>query len=139
MSELRELYEEVGDPIGAASANPSYWKHEWPRTDFSKHNVSFDEIFSGGPPKDGIPAVDDPQFITVSDESRLVDREAVIAVEIDGERTLAASCIREPMPGMVVNTETERAEKARNMVLELLVADQPVEDEAHTNGPWGVW
>ena len=52
-------------------------------------------------------------------------------VEIEGERTLAASCIRNPVDGMVVNTATERAEKARRTVLELLVADQPNEDGAH--------
>ena len=52
-------------------------------------------------------------------------------VEIEGERTLAASCIREVRDGMVVNTATERAEKARKMVVELLAADQPVREEAH--------
>ena len=46
-------------------------------------------------------------------------------VDIEGERVLAASCIREPRAGMVVNTATERAEKAREMVFELLVSDQP--------------
>ena len=29
-------------------------------TDFSKHSVSYSEILSGGPPKDGIAAVDEP-------------------------------------------------------------------------------
>ena len=53
-------------PLGNVSANPSYWKFEWPRTDFSKHIVSFHEILSGGPPKDGIPSIDKPQFIKVS-------------------------------------------------------------------------
>ncbi len=53
-------------------------------------------------------------------------------VEIEGERTLAASCIREPADGMVVKTGSERAEASRNMVLELLVADQPERDEAHS-------
>ncbi len=48
-------------------------------------------------------------------------------VEIAGERTLAASCIREPSEGMVVNTATERAETARCGVIELLLADQPEE------------
>ena len=52
-------------------------------------------------------------------------------VEIEGERTLAASCIRTPTDGMVVNTVSARAEKARKMVMELLVADQPVQAEAH--------
>jgi len=52
-------------------------------------------------------------------------------VEIDGERTLAASCIRKPTEGMVVTSASERAEKARAMVMELLVADQPVKTDAH--------
>ena len=52
-------------------------------------------------------------------------------VEIEGERVLAASCIREPAEGMVVKTATERAEKARAMVLEMLVADQPEQAVAH--------
>ena len=46
-------------------------------------------------------------------------------VEIEGERVLAASCIRLPTPGMVVHTASERADKARRMVFELLMADQP--------------
>ena len=46
-------------------------------------------------------------------------------VEIEGERVLAASCIREPSEGMVVHTNTARAESARKMVVEMLVADQP--------------
>ena len=52
-------------------------------------------------------------------------------VEIEGERTLAASCIRHPTEGMVVNTASERAEKTRRTVLELLLADQPVRAAAH--------
>ena len=46
-------------------------------------------------------------------------------VEIEGERVLAASCIRKAAPDMVVKTATERAVKARRMVMELLLADQP--------------
>ncbi|MEM6439294.1 MAG: formate dehydrogenase subunit alpha [Pseudomonadota bacterium] len=52
-------------------------------------------------------------------------------VEIEGERTLAASCLREPTPGMVVTTDSARATKARAMVLELLLADQPERASAH--------
>ena len=52
-------------------------------------------------------------------------------VEIEGERTLAASCIREPQPGMVVNSATSRAENARKMVLEMLVTDQPEREISH--------
>ena len=46
-------------------------------------------------------------------------------VEIEGERVLAASCIRPVNEGMVVKTATERAEKSRTLVTELLAADQP--------------
>lgn len=52
-------------------------------------------------------------------------------VEIEGERVLAASCIREPSDGMVVHTNTARAESARKMVVEMLIADQPTQDKAH--------
>jgi len=52
-------------------------------------------------------------------------------VEIDGERTLAASCIREPLNGMVVTTNSARAENARKMVVEMLVADQPAREDSH--------
>ncbi len=52
-------------------------------------------------------------------------------VEIEGERVLAASCIRRPSEGMVVHTASERAKAARRMVFELLVADQPGRDAAH--------
>jgi formate dehydrogenase major subunit len=46
-------------------------------------------------------------------------------VEVEGERTLAASCIREPVAGMVVHTQSARALAARKMVVEMLVTDQP--------------
>jgi formate dehydrogenase major subunit len=52
-------------------------------------------------------------------------------VEIDGERTLAASCCRNATNGMVVKTTSERAIKSRAMVMELLLADQPNQDQAH--------
>ena len=52
-------------------------------------------------------------------------------VEVDGERVLAASCVRKPTAGMVVNVNSKRAIKARNTVLELLVSDQPKRDIAH--------
>jgi formate dehydrogenase major subunit len=52
-------------------------------------------------------------------------------VEIEGERTLAASCIRRPTEGMKVETASERAKKARELVFELLLADQPDKAAAH--------
>ena len=55
----------------------------------------------------------------------------VCMVEVEGERTLAASCLRAPTAGMVVKTDTARAETARKMVMELLLADQPAKESAH--------
>ncbi len=52
-------------------------------------------------------------------------------VEIEGERVLAASCIRTPSDGMVVNSQNHRAKTARKMVMELLVSDQPARAAAH--------
>jgi formate dehydrogenase major subunit len=52
-------------------------------------------------------------------------------VEIEGERVLAASCIRKPSPGMKVRSSSERAKESRKLVFELLVADQPARATAH--------
>ncbi len=76
----------VGTLATGALANPDQWKWEWPTTDFSQTAVDdWGEILSGGPPKDGIPALDNASFIAVAEEDRLGDREPVIAVEIEGE------------------------------------------------------
>ena len=52
-------------------------------------------------------------------------------VSIEGERVLAASCIRKPSENMKVYTKDERSKKSREMVLELLVTDQPKKRVAH--------
>ncbi|WP_136253521.1 formate dehydrogenase subunit alpha [Onishia niordana] len=52
-------------------------------------------------------------------------------VEIEGERALAASCLRQARPGMVIHSAgSERARVAREGVLELLVVDQPDRDDS---------
>ena len=53
-------------------------------------------------------------------------------VEVEGERVLAASCIRKPTPGMKVQDRRPSAPRAaRRMVVELLLADQPPKRRAH--------
>jgi len=70
---------------GLAQADPSFWRNEWPDTNFNKTSVkSWDEIMSGGPPKDGIPALSKPKFRKVASERRISGTEPVITVEIDG-------------------------------------------------------
>ncbi|MCZ0812014.1 MAG: DUF3179 domain-containing protein [Pseudomonadota bacterium] len=66
-----------------AAADPSTWRREWPRTDFTTTSVeSWNEIISGGPPKDGIPALSAPEFIPAREESGIGAREPVITLEI---------------------------------------------------------
>ena len=54
-------------------------------TDFSKHSISYDDVLSGGPPKDGIPAIDVPSYVSIADADLWInDREPVIFVQVDG-------------------------------------------------------
>lgn len=70
----------------AALADPAFWRHEWPDTDFTNTTVkNWTEIRSGGPPKDGIPSIQNPSFIDLADETRLNPREPVITVKIGPE------------------------------------------------------
>lgn len=55
-------------------------------TDFSKHSVPYSEILSGGPPKDGIPAIDEARFISVDEADEWMrDREPVVFVQVGHE------------------------------------------------------
>ncbi len=55
-------------------------------TAFSIHSVSYTEILSGGPPKDGIPAIDEPKFISVVEaDTWLRPQEPVILVEVNDQ------------------------------------------------------
>jgi hypothetical protein len=49
--------------VGTALAQSAADLREWPKTDFSRRTVDLAEIQSGGPPKDGIPAIDRPRFV----------------------------------------------------------------------------
>ena len=67
-----------------AIAQVAFWQNEWSSTDFDKSSVNFNDILSGGPPKDGIPALSSVEFVAVG-ESDIPLREPVIALEIEGE------------------------------------------------------
>jgi len=55
-------------------------------TDFSRHTVSYSEVFSGGPPKDGIPSIDAPKFVTVAEAGQwLRPQEPVVLVQVGGD------------------------------------------------------
>ena len=70
----------------AGAAHGQFPTGEFSKTDFGNRIVDFAEIMSGGPPKDGIPAVDEPRYVTVEEAAGWLDPdEPVIAVEIGGE------------------------------------------------------
>lgn len=64
--------------VSAALAQAERFERAWPNTDFSRLAVDLGEVISGGPPRDGIPAILDPSFIRASEETRLDDREPVM-------------------------------------------------------------
>jgi hypothetical protein len=67
---------------GSIRFSTSYWD----QTDFCQHSVPYSEIRSGGPPPDGIPPLDDPQFETVEEAGAwLQPQSPVIALQIEGE------------------------------------------------------
>ena len=79
---------------GGVAADPNYeqalkegrlrtsgWK-----TDFRFHTVAFNEIFSGGVPRDGIPPLDNPKFTSVAKADKWLDKsEPVLSLEVGGE------------------------------------------------------
>ncbi|MAF46917.1 MAG: hypothetical protein CMM10_01495 [Rhodospirillaceae bacterium] len=69
---------------GLFPASTLVWKATWPKTDFTKTSVDLSEIMSGGPRKDGIPSIDDPEFDPVAEVS-LPDTVPVISLNINGD------------------------------------------------------
>jgi uncharacterized protein DUF3179 len=68
------LYPDERPPAGASAEF---------KTDFSRHSVPYSEIFSGGPPKDGIPAINEPRYVSVGEaDGWLKPQEPVILVQV---------------------------------------------------------
>ena len=74
--------------FAVSAASPLIWKMQWPKTDFSQKSVDLSEIRSGGPGKDGIPAIDHPRFLPLKKiiEDKIYGaREPVIGVVLNGD------------------------------------------------------
>lgn len=70
----------------AALAAPDEWKSEgWNKTDFGRTTIQWAEVLSGGPQKDGIPAIDDPKFSPVAELQEPLGTEPVISLELNGD------------------------------------------------------
>lgn len=66
------------DPPGRAGAEF--------QTDFSRATVAFSDVLSGGPPKDGIPSIDSPQFVSIREAGRWIgENEAVLVLNVQGD------------------------------------------------------
>ena len=74
----------LAGPALAQQEVPRAWAAEWPRTDFARSSVAFAEVFSGGVPKDGIPALDTARMIPATEDRVLQSAEPVVTVEIPG-------------------------------------------------------
>lgn len=52
--------------------------------DFSKHSIPLDEIQSGGPPRDGIPALSEPKYVAAATADFMRGDEQVLGVFLNG-------------------------------------------------------
>jgi hypothetical protein len=52
--------------------------------DFSQHTIPLEDIMSGGPPRDGIPALTNPRYVKVGDAEFMKDNEQVLGVYLNG-------------------------------------------------------
>jgi len=71
------------DPFSGSTPrfNPGAWE-----TNFCLHSIDYNEILSGGPPRDGIPPIDNPTFENVATADEWIDdREPVIAFILDND------------------------------------------------------
>ncbi|MEM1378286.1 MAG: DUF3179 domain-containing protein [Pseudomonadota bacterium] len=71
--------------MSSANADPISWNLEGWKTDFEKANVDLARILSGGPPKDGIPSIDNPVFEFVPGIKDLPENEPVVSITINGD------------------------------------------------------
>jgi len=81
-------------PLMAVSQTiPRDWQREFPIGDFTRAIIDISEIRSGGPPRDGIPALQDPLMVVQSQEDALDPREPVLVLALPG-RTARAYPLR---------------------------------------------
>ncbi|MBT97530.1 MAG: hypothetical protein CL902_02745 [Dehalococcoidia bacterium] len=68
----------------SAMATARFSRSGW-KTDWSYHTVPYSDFLSGGPPRDGIPALDNPTFVTTEEaDGWLSEKEPVISFEMNG-------------------------------------------------------
>jgi hypothetical protein len=74
--------EQISRFVGSSRVDPASGLE----TNFCLHSVDYNEILSGGPPPDGIPPLDDPNFDSIAEgDSWLADVQPVIALAVGDE------------------------------------------------------
>lgn len=53
--------------------------------DVTNSEIATSEIYQGGPPRDGIPAIDEPKFVHAGEADFLNDRQRVLGLHFEGE------------------------------------------------------
>ncbi len=75
--------EATPQPDGLPPAEPFFWEPDG--NPDAPSLISLDEIIPGGPPPDGIPPIDQPQYTSIAEADEwLEDQEPVLVLEIDG-------------------------------------------------------
>jgi hypothetical protein len=67
----------LAEDMDITPSKPEQSGREIQVTDGVKHSVPLGDILAGGPPKDGIPPIDNPTFVTVSEANELLDDEGI--------------------------------------------------------------
>lgn len=93
-------------PVMALDVASPALQRDWPQTDFSRVAVKPEQIISGGVPKDGIPAIDNPEFDPVAIDNTLSGMEPVMVLEREGS-TPRAYPLRYLIWHEIVNDEVD--------------------------------
>ena len=80
-----ELVSENSAVISGGSDNADSFDLTLMETNGVKHLIPLDKVKGGGPPKDGIPSIDDPIFAPIDESGFMSDSDTIVGVEIDGE------------------------------------------------------
>lgn len=73
------------ETITISEGGESFTTKEIMVTNGTKHSVALDEILGGGPPKDGIPSIDNPKFVSIVEAGKFLnDNEPGIALDMGG-------------------------------------------------------
>jgi len=80
-----QIFDDPVTPTSSSIVDSEPGKLNIMETDGVRHSIPLEKIKGGGPPKDGIPSIDNPVFADVPDSSFVSDSDTVIGLKINGE------------------------------------------------------